>query len=192
MAIKEYVTSYPKNKGLRFSFINQAKPLGLGDAVLRTEKWVNKSSFIVSLPDDIIIDAKPCINNLIKLHRKYGSSIIAVENVQDVTKYGIIDGDKISDDLYRITNLIEKPAKNKVPTHIGIVGRYLLTDAIFQCIKKLKRKNPNIIELTDAIRLLLKKEDVYAYLIKGKRYDCGDIEGYKRTLNRLITDVNLH
>ena len=171
-------------------YIRQKEPKGLGDAVLKAEKHIGDESFAVLLGDDIIKGDTPCIKQLMDIYQKYESSIavIAVEEVKDVSKYGIIKikGKEIDLDksVYRIEDIIEKPSLEEAPSNIGTVGRYILTPEIFECIKETPLGKGNEIQLTDAIRILIRKEkrDVYAYKFKGKRYDAGDKEGYVKAI----------
>jgi UTP--glucose-1-phosphate uridylyltransferase len=159
-------------------YIRQKEPKGLGDAVLKAEKHVGDEPFAVLLGDDIIKDDTPCIKQLMDVYQKYKNSVIAVEEVknEDVSRYGIIRGTEIDKLVYRIEDIIEKPSLEEAPSNIGAVGRYILTPEIFDCIKETPQGKGNEIQLTDAIRMLIKKKkrDVYAYKFKGKRYDAGD------------------
>ena len=169
-------------------YIRQKEPKGLGDAVLKAEKHVGDEPFAVLLGDDIIKDDTPCIKQLVDVYQKYesSSSVIAVEKVksEDVSRYGIIKGTEIDKSVYRIEDIIEKPSLDEAPSNIGAVGRYILTPEIFDCIKETPRGKGNEIQLTDAIRMLIKKEkkDVYAYKFRGKRYDAGDKQGYIKAI----------
>ena len=171
-------------------YIRQKEPKGLGDAVLKAEKHVGDEPFAVLLGDDIIKGDVPCIKQLMDVYQKYESSsaVIAVEEVKDVSKYGIIKikGKEIDLDksVYRIEDIIEKPSLEEAPSNIGTVGRYVLMPEIFDCIKETPLGKGNEIQLTDAIRILIKKEkkDVYAYKFKGKRYDAGDKQGYVKAI----------
>ena len=165
-------------------YIRQKEPKGLGDAVLKAEKHVGNEPFAVLLGDDIIKAEIPCIKQLTNLFGRYNKSIIAVEEVpkEKVSSYGIIKGRKIEEFIYRIEEIIEKPSVEEAPSNIGTVGRYVLTPAIFDCIKETKPGSGNEIQLTDAIKLLMEKEDVFAYSFKGKRYDAGDKTGYVKAI----------
>ena len=165
-------------------YIRQKEPKGLGDAVLKAEKHVGNEPFAVLLGDDIIKAEIPCIKQLTNLFGRYNKSIIAVEEVpkEKVSSYGIIKGRKIEEFVYRIEEIIEKPSVEEAPSNIGTVGRYVLTPAIFDCIKETKPGSGNEIQLTDAIKLLMEKEDVFAYSFKGKRYDAGDKTGYVKAI----------
>jgi UTP--glucose-1-phosphate uridylyltransferase len=118
------------------------------------------------------------------LFERYNKSIIAVEEVpkEKVSSYGIIKGREIDEFIYRIEEIIEKPGVEEAPSNIGTVGRYVLTPEIFDCIKETKPGSGNEIQLTDAIKLLMEKEEVFAYSFKGKRYDAGDKTGYVKAI----------
>jgi UTP--glucose-1-phosphate uridylyltransferase len=174
-------------------YIRQKEPKGLGDAVLKAEKHIGNEPFAVLLGDDIIKGDVPCIKQLMDVYQKYegSSAVIAVEEVKDVSKYGIIKGTEIDLDksVYRIEDIIEKPSLEEAPSNIGAVGRYILTPEIFPCIKETPLGKGNEIQLTDAIRnlslkkkALPKKGDAYAYKFKGKRYDAGDKLGYVKAI----------
>ena len=169
-------------------YIRQKEPKGLGDAVLKAEKHVGSEPFAVLLGDDIIKGDVPCIKQLMDIYQEYGgcNGVIAVEEVKDVSKYGIIKGTEIDLDksVYRVEDIIEKPSLEEAPSDMGAVGRYILTPEIFNCIKKTSTGEGNEIQLTDAIKMLITKEkkDVYAYKFKGKRYDAGDKLGYVKAI----------
>ena len=168
-------------------YIRQKEAKGLGDAVLKAEKHVGDEPFAVLLGDDILKGDAPCIKQLIDVYQRYGSSssVIAVEEVKEVNKYGIIKGEEIEDkSVYHVEDIIEKPSEQEAPSNIGAVGRYVLTPDIFSCIKETPVGKGNEIQLTDAIRMLIKKEekDVYAYKFKSKRYDAGDKIGYVKAI----------
>jgi UTP--glucose-1-phosphate uridylyltransferase len=167
-------------------YIRQKEPKGLGDAVLKAEKHVGDEPFAVLLGDDIIKGNIPCIKQLVDVYQKYESSsaVIAVEEVKDVSKYGIIKGTEIEKTVYRIDDIIEKPSLEEAPSNIGTVGRYILTPEIFLCIKNTPLGKGNEIQLTDAIRMLIRKEkkDIYACKFQGKRYDVGDKLEYVKAI----------
>jgi UTP--glucose-1-phosphate uridylyltransferase len=165
-------------------YIRQKEPKGLGDAVLKAEKHVGNEPFAILLGDDIIKAEIPCIKQLTNLFGHYNKSIIAVEEVPKakMSSYGMIKGREIDELIYRIEEIIEKPSVEEAPSNIGTVGRYVLTPAIFDCIKETKQGSGNEIQLTDAIKLLMEKEEVFAYSFKGKRYDAGDKTGYVKAI----------
>ena len=163
-------------------YIRQKEPKGLGDAVLKAEKHVGDEPFAVLLGDDIIKGDVPCIKQLMDVYQKYDNTVIAVEEVKDVSKYGMIKCTEIDKSVYRIEDVIEKPSLEEAPSNIGTVGRYVLTPEIFSCIKETPPGTGNEIQLTDAIKMLIQEEDVYAYAFRGKRYDAGDKLGYVRAI----------
>jgi UTP--glucose-1-phosphate uridylyltransferase len=118
------------------------------------------------------------------LFGRYNKSIIAVEEVpkEKVSSYGMIKGREIEELIYRIEEIIEKPGVEEAPSNIGTVGRYVFTPAIFDCIKETKPGSGNEIQLTDAIKLMMEKEEVFAFAFKGKRYDAGDKTGYVKAI----------
>lgn len=167
-------------------YIRQKEPKGLGDAILKAEKHVGAEPFAVLLGDDVISGDSPCLSQLINVYERYenASAVIAVEEVKDVTKYGIIEGREIDESVYGVEDIVEKPSLAEAPSNIGAVGRYILTPEIFSCLRGIPFGKGREIQLTDAIRMLIKtaKKNVYAYKFKGKRYDAGDKLGYIKAI----------
>jgi len=165
-------------------YIRQKEPKGLGDAVLKAEKHVGDEPFAVLLGDDIIKAESPCITQLMNLFERDKKSVIAVDAVakEKIRDYGIIKGREIEKSIYLVEDIIEKPSLEEAPSNIGTVGRYILTPEIFDCIKETPLGKGNEIQLTDAIRMLIKEEDVYGYAFTGKRYDAGDKIGYVKAI----------
>lgn len=161
-------------------YIRQKEPRGLGDAIMRAEKHIGDEPFAVLLGDDIIQNHTPCTRQLIDIFQEKGQSVIAVEEIPDekVSSYGIIKGTKVSSSLMQIDDIVEKPRLEDAPSHIGAIGRYVFTPQIFECLDETEQGVGNEIQLTDAIRILLQQQDVYAYAFEGKRYDTGDKCGY--------------
>ncbi|RUR23350.1 UTP--glucose-1-phosphate uridylyltransferase GalU [Legionella qingyii] len=161
-------------------YVRQARPLGLGHAVLCVEQIVCNEAFAVILADDLMTNTPPVIQQLTQMHERYGHSIIAVENVpQELTEcYGIIQGAPWEQGLLSIHHLEEKPKPHLAASNIAIVGRYVLTPGIFEQIRMLPRMDHKEIQLTDAINGLVKKETVLALPYEGKRYDCGSVLGF--------------
>ena len=156
-------------------FIRQREQLGLGDAVYCARRYVGDEPFAVLLGDTITIAQVPCTKQLIDVFEKYGSSVIAVEKVsrEKISSHGIIKGKKTGK-VYKIEDLVEKPKPEKAPSDLGIIGRYILTPGIFECMEKVKPGVGREIQLTDALRILKEKQEIYAYEFKGKRYDIGN------------------
>jgi UTP--glucose-1-phosphate uridylyltransferase len=163
-------------------YIRQAEPLGLGHAVLCAKSVIGDAPFAVILPDDLIDDGdRGVTRQMIDKYEQEGNSVIAVENVpkEDTSKYGIVETSATNDDsLFKINSIIEKPDPEDAPSTLGVVGRYILSSEIFNCLEETPRGAGNEIQLTDAISLLLNKESVYAYEFEGTRYDCGSKLGY--------------
>ena len=161
-------------------YIRQKEQLGLGHAVLCAKEHINDEPFAVMLGDDLIINEKPCIKQLLDVFEKLNSSIIAVEPVPQemVHRYGIIKGKQIEQNLYEIEEIIEKPSKEKAPSNMATIGRYVLSPRIFECLERTEPGIGGEIQLTDAIHLLLTSEKVYAYEFTGKRYDIGTKEDW--------------
>ncbi len=168
------------NSMVDIHYIRQEEPKGLGHAVYCARKYVGDEAFVVLLGDDIIVNQKPCVAQMIDIYKKMGRSVVAVESVpkDEVNKYGIVDGNKVEDNLYDITGLVEKPSPEEAPSNIAILGRYLFTPEIFKCIEEVEPGKGGEIQLTDAMSLLLKKQKIYAYEFVGKRYDIGDELGW--------------
>ena len=171
-------------------FIRQREPKGLGDAVLCAERHCGNDPFAVLLGDDIMKDHIPCTKQIIDIFNRTGSSVIAIQKVPEehLSKYGIIKGKECGKNLLLLEDIVEKPRQEDAPSHFGSIGRYVFTPALFSCLKRTSKGSGGEIQLTDAIRLLLKKEDVYAYLYDGRRFDTGDKLGISR--RSLILPLN--
>lgn len=170
--------------GLNLHFIRQSHPLGLGHAVLQAKSFVGNEPFVVMLGDDLMTDEVPLTKQLIDKYDHTHASTIAVMEVpkEDVNKYGIINpGKEVEPDLFNVINFVEKPAVDKAPSNMAIIGRYLLTPEIFTILENQKPGAGNEIQLTDAIDTLNKTQRVFAKNYKGKRYDVGDKFGFMKT-----------
>ncbi len=162
-------------------YIRQAEPLGLGHAVLCGRAAVGEEPFAVLLADDLIDGGdQGCLKQMVVVFEQYQSSVIAVENIpkEETDKYGIVSTDEINSQIGKLNGIIEKPEPAKAPSTKAVVGRYILTPEIFNCLKKIDAGSGGEIQLTDAIAELLKKEEVYSLAFAGKRYDCGSKFGY--------------
>jgi UTP--glucose-1-phosphate uridylyltransferase len=168
----------PKIADIRF--VEQPEPRGLGNAILMAWEIVGNEPFAVMLPDDIIDGEAPVLKIMAAVYEKYGAGVIAVERVsdEDTDKYGIIEARQISDKLYQVLDLVEKPSPSVAPSRLGIVGRYILTPQIFDVLKFTPPGVGNEIQVTDALRLLLKQQALYAYEFEGARYDTGTPLGW--------------
>jgi UTP--glucose-1-phosphate uridylyltransferase len=165
---------------LNFAYIRQKAALGLGHAIYCAKPFVKDEPFAVLLSDDIIDPEDTLLQDMINLYKELNATIIALQQIpiEDVHKYGVIEGVKESDNLYKIKNLVEKPKMSEAPSDLAIIGRYILTPDIFDILENVGFGRGGEIQLTDALRGLLKKRSMYGYLFKGKRYDAGDKVGY--------------
>jgi len=154
-------------------YTRQREPRGLGDAVYHAKSFVGEEAFALLLGDTITIPE--CTKELIKKYEEFKTSIIAVEEVpmEKISSYGIIKGKEIDGDIHLIENLVEKPSPEEAPSNLAILGRYILTPAIFDALERTSPGKGNEIQLTDALRNL-EKEKKYAYTYRGKRYDIGN------------------
>lgn len=162
-------------------YIRQKEPKGLGDAIYCARYFIGDEPFAILLGDDIVDnDEEPCLKQLIDVYNETGASILGVQEVdkKNTDKYGIVDGDKIRDDLYKVKDLVEKPDPENAPSNVAILGRYILTPEIFSILGELPPGKNGEIQLTDAIEKLNEKSSVYAYVFRGRRYDLGDKQGF--------------
>lgn len=163
--------------------VRQKNPRGLGHAVLCAKSFVGDEPFAILLGDDIVVNkhGKTATQQLIDVYNEYGCSVVGVQSVADevVHKYGIVDPkEHINDRLSSVQGFVEKPNKENAPSNFAILGRYVLTPAIFELLETQEPGKGNEIQLTDAIDRLTKQESVYAYDFVGKRYDVGDKKGF--------------
>ena len=169
-------------------FIRQKKQKGLGDAIYCAKKHVGNDPFVVMLGDTITKDTVPCTKQLIDIYEKYGKSVIALEEVPDekVERYGIIGGEEIEPNIYQIDKLVEKPPLRVAPSNLAIMGRYVLTPDIFDCIENVEPGYGGEIQLTDA---LSKLDEIYGQVFKGQSYDIGNrIDWLKTSLRFALED----
>lgn len=170
--------------GVNLYYTRQPHPAGLGDAVYRARSFVAGEPFVIMLGDDLMKDKVPLTKQLINDYDKTHASTIAVMKVphKEVSKYGVIAPDgKVKDNLYNVRNFGEKPAIDKAPSDLAIIGRYLLTPEIFDILAETKPGRGGEVQLTDAIDTLNKTQRVFAHVFKGKHHDVGNKEGYLET-----------
>lgn len=163
-----------------FCYIRQKKALGLGHAILMGEMYIGQEPFAVLLPDDIFDCPTPCTKQLIDAYSELGASIIVLGRVDEegTKKYGIVKPKQISERVFQIEDMIEKPGPERAFSDLGILGRYVFHPDIFEAIKKTDPDKGGEIQITDAIKILLETKPVYGYLFEGKRYDAGDKLGF--------------
>jgi len=171
-----------------FSYTRQKKMLGLGHAILTGETLIGNEPFAVILADDLCYHQDSAVlKQMVELYEKYQCSIVAIEEVSknETNKYGIIDGKLIDDsnDIYRVSNMVEKPDPKEAPTNLAIIGRYILTPDIFDILRQTKPGRGGEIQITDALLEQAKKGKVIAYKFKGKRFDCGSVDGFVEATN---------
>ncbi|MFR8868976.1 UTP--glucose-1-phosphate uridylyltransferase GalU [Paraclostridium sordellii] len=161
-------------------FIRQKEPKGLGHAIYCAKSFVGDEPFAVLLGDDIVDSDKPCLKQLIGAYNEYNTSILGVQEVakENTDKYGILDVKHIEDRVYKVNDMVEKPKVEEAPSNIAILGRYIITPAIFEILANQKPGKGGEIQLTDALKTLGEHEAIYAYNFEGKRYDVGDKLGF--------------
>jgi len=161
-------------------FIRQKEPKGLGHAINCARSFVGNEPFAVMLGDDIVDAKTPCLKQLMDCYEENGVSILGVQEVdsKNVDKYGIVDGVQISDRLYKVNKLVEKPRVDLAPSNIAILGRYIITPEIFDILDQTLPGIGGEIQLTDALKTLISMQDMYAYVFSGRRYDVGDKLGF--------------
>ncbi len=175
----EYKKILKYKKMIRFVYQND--PIGTGDAILKTEKFIKDKYFLMLMPDDLIIK-KNCSKSMIKIHKKYNSSVMASLNVKkkNVSRWGIYSlKKKLSKNNHLINDVVEKPSQKRAPSNKAVIGRYILPKSIFLKLKKLKPGKNEEIHITDAISLLIKENEKFiAHNFEGKYLDCGTLSGY--------------
>ncbi len=161
-------------------FIRQPAPLGLGHAVLCAQPAVGSEPFFVHLADDLIRAEVGCLRQMAEVYEAKRASIVAVEVIprRDTDKYGIVEVEADKSTTSRVRSIIEKPKPPSAPSTLAVVGRYVLTPAIFEHLERIGRGSGGEIQLTDGIASLMREEAAYAYRFTGKRYDCGSKLGY--------------
>lgn len=182
-------------KASRFTYVRQYEPLGLGHAVLMAKNSVGKEYFGVLLPDDIIISEQPGLDQLISIAKQEKASVIAVQEVPAdcVSSYGVISIKKqITPKLFQVSGLVEKPKQKDAPSNLAIVGRYILSNKIFDSLEEISTYAEGELQLTDAINHMAQNgEKVFAYKIQGTRYDIGTPIGWiKAIIGTALTNPN--
>lgn len=167
--------------GVACVFIRQSEALGLGHAVLCAEAAVGHEPFAVILPDDLIRnDGNGCVKQMVDVFERYQASIIGTQTVpiEESDKYGMVAGPRLDERIARVEEIVEKPAPADAPSDQAIVGRYVLTPAIFDLLRTTEHGAGGEIQLTDGIAALRQHEQVLSYSFEGRRYDCGSKIGY--------------
>ena len=159
--------------------VRQKEALGLGHAVLTARDAVGNEPFAVVLPDDVILANEPCLLQMRRVFEETGRPVIALMEVsqEETSRYGIVAGELVGTRKFRVTDMVEKP-KSKAPSRYAIIGRYILPPEIFPILERTERGAGGEIQLTDALRELVRQGDFYGYVFDGRRYDAGEKLGY--------------
>jgi len=172
---------------INISYVRQKEALGLGHAVLRASELVGNEPFSVVLADDLIEAETPCLRQLLDVYGFFCSPVLAVMEVprETISSYGCIDAEPMShngshDRVYRIRDLVEKPKAAEAPSNLAIIGRYVLTPEIFESLQTITPGSGGELQLTDALKHMLRSRPIYAYRFEGTRYDAGDKLGFLR------------
>lgn len=169
---------------INFSYVRQGEPLGLGHAVLVTEPLVGDEPFAVILADDVIDGVEPALAQMIKVYHEVQGPVILVERVPaaDISNYGVIAYETVRPGVYRITDMVEKPPRDKAPSDLAIIGRYILTPDIFNALHETREDRTGEIQLTNGLKRLLKDRPLYACEIEGVRHDTGNKLGFLKAV----------
>ena len=161
-------------------YVRQSEALGLGHAVLTASHLIGDEPFAVILADDLLYGQPPVLKQMVDVHNHYHSSVIAVQEVmrEHTNQYGIVSARPWERSIHKMDGIVEKPAPDKAPSTLAVIGRYILTPRIFELLETTQKGAGGEIQLTDGIAQLLQQEQVLAYAFQGKRYDCGSKEGY--------------
>ncbi|MCZ4294817.1 UTP--glucose-1-phosphate uridylyltransferase GalU [Vibrio sinaloensis] len=177
-----------------FTFIRQREMKGLGHAILTGRELIGDEPFAVVLADDLCVNEQEgVLSQMVELFKQFRCSIVAVQEVPDdeTHKYGVISGEMIKDDIYRVDDMVEKPEHGTAPSNLAIIGRYILTPDIFELIEKTHPGKGGEIQITDALLKQAQSGCVLAYKFKGKRFDCGSVNGYIEATNYCFENLYL-
>ena len=176
-----------------FSYTRQVEMKGLGHAILSGRPLIGDEAFAVVLADDLCLNLEGdgVLAQMVKLYEQFRCSIVAIQEVpaDEVSRYGVIAGEAIRDDIYRIENMVEKPRPEDAPSNLAIIGRYILTPDIFALIEQTEPGKGGEIQITDALMKQARQGCVLAYKFKGQRFDCGSAEGYVEATNFCFDNI---
>ena len=180
---KEELLKMVKDIGnINIHFVRQKEPLGLGHAILCAKRFVGHEPFAVLLGDDVVYnDEYPCLKQLIDVYNATGGSVLGCQTVpqEKVSAYGIVDSIPTDNKrIFKVKDMVEKPAVEDAPSRLAVLGRYVITPEIFRILDHIKPGKGGEIQLTDALKVLARQQDMYAYDFIGRRYDVGDKQGY--------------
>lgn len=172
-----------------YAYTRQIRMRGLGDAILTGHTIIGQEPFGVILADDLCFDDEGVMTQMIKAYEKYQCSVVAVEEVpkEDVSKYGIVSGQKLDDRHTRVETMVEKPDPDQTTSNLAIIGRYILTPDIFDILRKTPPGAGGEVQITDALQKQAQAGKVIAYRFQGRRFDCGSIDGFVEATNFFYT-----
>lgn len=192
---EKYLTSIRKVIAeARFSTTRQSEMKGLGHAVLTGELLVGSEPFGVVLADDLCItEDRGVMAQLVDIYLKHRCSVVAIQEVPeaDISKFGVISGVEIEPGLYSVTDMVEKPEPQDAPSNLAVIGRYVLTPYIFEILRHTPPGKNDELQLTDALRTMAKTSKVLACKFKGRRFDCGSVDGYVEATNYVYENIYL-
>jgi UTP--glucose-1-phosphate uridylyltransferase len=164
----------------RISYVRQKEALGLGHAILQARDFVADEPFAVMLPDDIMDCETPALKQMLRVYEEYDAPVVGTMQVEGeaISRFGAIDAEEVADGVYRIRDMVEKPPFAEAPSDLAIIGRYILTPDIFDEIERTERGTGGEIQITDAMRSLLRRRPFYAVRFEGTRHDAGDKLGF--------------
>lgn len=164
----------------RISYTRQKQALGLGHAIYQAKDFVGNEPFAALLADDIVDSEKPALQQMVEVYEKYDAPVIATMQVagEDISRFGVIDADEVEPNVFKIKDMVEKPPFAEAPSDLAIIGRYIFTPDIFEAIEQTAPGSGGEIQITDAMRILLKKRPFYAVKLEGTRHDAGDKLGF--------------
>ncbi len=170
-----------------FSYTRQIHMRGLGDAILKGEPLIGNQPFGVVLADDLCVGDvdEGVMTQMVRMYEKYGCSIVAVEEVprEEVNKYGVISGVELEDGCVRVDRMVEKPSPDEAPSNLAVIGRYILTPDIFDILRNTPSGKNGEVQITDALQTQAANGKVIAYRFRGRRFDCGSVEGFVEATN---------
>lgn len=175
-----------------FSFTRQVEMKGLGDAILNGKRLIGDEPFGVVLSDDLCLaEEDGVMAQMVKLYKQFRCSIVAIQEVPDdlIHKFGVIKGEQIKDGLFQVSDMVEKPKAEDAPSNLAIIGRYILTPDIFDIIEDTPPGVNGEVQLTDALLTQARNGCVLAYKFKGRRFDCGSVEGFVEATNYVYENI---
>jgi UTP--glucose-1-phosphate uridylyltransferase len=177
----------------KFSFTRQTEMRGLGDAILNGRRLMGDDPFGVVLSDDLCLTGEDegVLAQMVRLYNQFRCSIIAIQEVPDdqISKFGVIAGEKMKEGLYQVSDMVEKPSLEEAPSNLAIIGRYILTPDIFDVLENTPPGKNGEVQLTDALLTQAKNGCVMAYKFKGHRFDCGSVEGFVEATNHVYKNI---